>query len=54
MCDGAFSTATSIKSEIVDLPELGEDELSSPHLTLASETVRADKFQPKKKMINTG
>ena len=31
-----------------DLPELGEGELGSPHLTLAAETVRADQLEPVK------
>ena len=30
------------------LPELGEGELSSPHLTLAAETVSADELEPRK------
>ena len=29
------------------LPKLGEGELSSPHLTLAAETVSADELEPK-------
>ena len=29
-----------------DLPELGENELSSPHFSLASETVGADELEP--------
>ena len=31
---------------MLDLPELGEGELGSPHLTLAAETVSADQLEP--------
>ncbi len=30
-----------------DLPELSEDELSSPHFTLAAKTVNADELEPR-------
>ena len=33
--------------EICCLPELGEGELSSPHLALAAETVSADELEPR-------
>lgn len=31
---------------VVNLPELGEGELGSPHLTLAAQTVSADQLKP--------
>ncbi len=32
---------------VSDLPELSEDELSSPHFTLAAKTVNADELEPR-------
>ena len=48
LCHGSRVAAGSRTphTRVSNLPELGESELGSPHLTLAAEAVGADQLEP--------